>query len=546
MESELKLKKTGEVRVRIAPSPTGPLHIGTARAALFNYLFATKNQGRFILRIEDTDIKRSEKKWEKSIIDGLKWLGLNWSEGPDIDGDYAPYRQSQRSKIYYKYLKKLLDENKAYYCFCSEEELKAHREYLMSIGRPPIYSGKCAGLSDGEIKDNFKKGKPAIIRFKMPSEKVKFKDLIRGEVEFDSKLIGDPVIAKNINGLLKPINKAKKQIREISFLYNFAVVVDDYEMKISHVIRGEDHISNTPKQILIQKDLGFPQPKYAHLPLVLGPDRSKLSKRHGVVSVTDYKKEGYLPSAIINFMALLGWNPGNDREIFSLNSLIKDFSLDNVQKSGAVFNIEKLTSINGFYIRKKSLEKLTKLCLSYLIKEKLVEPVFEDEMKNKYKQAEMEGKLAAQKYKIPATKEEVSFDYLKNIIGAYQERLKKLSEITELVDCFFKDKLNYPKDLLKWKDMTNKELKTSLDKLDNILSKIEREEWEFENLKDILMKKSEEIEFRGKKNRGFLLWPLRASLTGKKASAGPFEVASILGKEKTLKRIKQARETIND
>ncbi len=338
-EEDFKFRKPGgEVRTRFAPSPTGFLHIGSARTTLFNYLFAKKNHGSFILRIEDTDVERSKPEYERDIMDSLRWLGIEWDEGPDIGGDYESYRQSQRGEIYRKYLEKLLAEDRAYYCFCSEEELEAQRQYQMSIGETPRYSGKCAQLSPKEVKKYLSEGKTHIIRFKVPAKKVKFNDLVRGELEFDAGLIGDFAIAKNL---------------EIP-LYNFAVVVDDFEMKISHVIRGEDHLSNTPKQILLQETLALPTPKYAHLPLILGPDRSKLSKRHEAVAISEYQRQGYLPETLINFMAFLGWNPGEEREIYSLPSLIKEFSLERVQKGGAVFNINRLDFLNGFYIRQRS------------------------------------------------------------------------------------------------------------------------------------------------------------------------------------------------
>lgn len=284
---EFKFVKPGEVRTRLAPSPTGFLHIGTARTALFNYLFAKKNQGSFILRIEDTDLERSDPKFEKDIFDSLKWLGIEWSEGPDNGGDYGPYRQSKRLDVYASYLKKLLKEEKVYHCFCSEEELEDQRQYAQSLGQPWRYNGKCAHLSAKEAKKCLAEGKKSIIRFKVPAKKVEVEDLIRGKLEFDSALIGDIVIAK---GLDAP-------------LYNFAVVIDDFEMRISHVIRGEDHLSNTPKQILIQEALNFPMPIYAHLPLILGSDRTKLSKRHGAFAVADYRAAGYLPEAMVNFMS---------------------------------------------------------------------------------------------------------------------------------------------------------------------------------------------------------------------------------------------------
>ncbi|MBI2041919.1 MAG: glutamate--tRNA ligase, partial [Candidatus Nealsonbacteria bacterium] len=338
MPNELK-----QVRVRIAPSPTGYLHIGTARSALFNYLFAKHIGGKFILRIEDTDLERSDKKFEEDIIENLTWLGIEWDEF---------YRQSERIETYAKYLEKLLNEGKAYRCFCTEEELEKERQEQVSGGLPQIYSGKCRNLSEEEIKKNLAEGKKSIIRFKSPSKKVKFNDLIRGEVEFDSSLIGDFSIAKD---LATP-------------LYNFAVVIDDFEMKISHVIRGEDHISNTPKQILLQEALNFSTPKYGHLPLILGSDRSKMSKRHGSTSVAEYIKEGYLPEAMINFMAFMGWNPGGEKEIYSIDELINDFSVEKIQKGGAIFNIQRLDYINGVYIRQKSLDELAELCQPYLPK----------------------------------------------------------------------------------------------------------------------------------------------------------------------------------
>jgi len=303
------------------------------------------------------------------------------------------------------------------------------------------------------------------------------------------------------------------------------VVVDDFEMKISHVIRGEDLLPNAPIQILLQKALGFSQPEYAHLPLILGPDKSKLSKRHGAVSMAEYKKQGYLSETIINFLAFLGWNPGTEREIFSFASLIKEFSIERVQKPGAIFNIKRLDFLNGFYIRQKSLEKLTELCIPYLVQEGLLEPVFITES---YPPA-YGGMSISQKYKIIETKEEVNLDYLKKVVAVYQERLKKLSEITELTNFFFKDKLVYDRGLLIWKNMTEKEVKASLDKTIDVLSKIDK--WDRNNIEKSLISKGD---------RGEALWPFRAALTGKKASAGPFEIAEILGKEKTLKRLQDA------
>jgi glutamyl-tRNA synthetase len=498
-------KKVKEVRVRLAPSPTGVLHLGTARTALFNYLFAKKNKGKFILRIEDTDFERSKSEYEKEILQELKWLGIEWNEGPDISGPFEPYRQSERIEIYKKYLEKLIGEKKAYYCFCSPEELEEMKNYHQSLGKAPKYSGKCADLPEKEAKKLIAEGKPYVIRFRVPEGKISFKDLIRGKIEFDGTLFGDIVIAKN---LLQP-------------LYNFAVVVDDYEMKISHIIRGEEHISNTPRQILIQKALGFNEIQYAHIPLILGSDRSKLSKRHGATAVSSFRKDGYLPEAICNFLALLGWNPGDDREIFSLKSLIKEFSLEKVQKSGAVFNSTRLDWINGFYIRNKKLSDLVELILPYWLNAGIIR---ETDFKNKYL--------------CPETNEIIDNNYLKIIIQTYQTRIKKLSEIVSETDFFFKE-IEYEKDLLKWKENSFEETKQQINNLIKILSGIDDKDWNREEIEKITLKEANKLA-----DRGLMLWPLRVALTGKKGSAGPIEISSILGKQKTIERLEKASEKI--
>jgi len=601
LKEEFKFIKPGEVRTRFAPSPTGFLHIGSARTALFNYLFAKKNQGSFILRIEDTDRERSKTEFEEDILENLKWLGIEWNEGPiayaqnqklapyrtegsgagskipegkpsasygagknqKYIGDYGPYRQSERGEIYKKYLEKLLKEGKAYYCFCSEEELEAQRQYQMSIGEAPRYSGKCANLTKEEIKKCLAEEKKFVIRFKVEAKKIEFEDLIRGKIEFDTGLMGDFVIAKQESGGLprtkissdsnfSSSNKKNLVRGRFTPLYNFGVVVDDFEMQISHVIRGEEHISNTPKQILIQEALGFPQLKYAHLPLILAPDRSKLSKRHGAVSAAQYRKLGYLPEALVNFIVFLGWNPGEEREIYSMASLIKEFSLERVQKGGAIFNIQRLDFLNGFYVRQKSIERLTELCLPYLIESGLIEEKNDPEPLK----LPLEEK---RQFKIKESGEEISFETLKNIVSLYQERLKKLSEISELTDFFFKEKLEYNRGLLKWREMTDREIKQSLDKSFKILHKIKEGEFTKGNLEKILMPEAEKFgqEISKKRglpaealakagDRGYLLWPLRVALTGKEASAGPFEIAEILGREKTLKRIREAKRTIKE
>ena len=465
------MSKNNKIRARFAPSPTGLFHIGSARTTLFNYLFAKKNKGSFILRIEDTDKERSNKKYEKDIIDGIEWLGLKWDE---------LYYQSQRIEIYEKYLQKLLDEGKAY--------------------------------------------KKEIIWFKNPNKQVVFQDLIRGRIEVDSSVLGDFSLAKDLK----------------TPLYNFAAVIDDHEMDISHVIRGEDHITNTPKQILVYEALGWEAPQFAHLPLILGSDRSKLSKRHGATSLVDYKNQGYLPEALVNFMAFLGWNPGDDREIFSLEGLSKEFSLEKIQKGGAVFNIEKLNWYNSHYIRQIDLGELTELCIPYLIKDKLIKPNF----KMKQYPPAYGGYFLEQKYFTAKTKKEISVEKLKKIIGLEQERMTKLSEVGEMTEFFFIQP-KYKSNLLRWKEMKSAEIKKFLESAYSILCDVKEADFEADKLKEILMSAAEKmLSPDGKIDRGKLLWPLRVSLTGREKSPGPFEIAEILGREETLKRIKNAQELI--
>mgnify|MGYP001558576438 CR=1 FL=1 len=487
--------KNMAIRVRFAPSPTGPLHIGGSRTALFNYLFAKKNKGKFVLRVEDTDKERSEQRWTDEILEELKWLGIEWDEGPDIGGNFGPYKQTQRLDIYKKYLEKLFDEEKAYYCFCLEEDLEAKRQDQMSRGLAPKYDGKCRNLSKQEVQKKMAAGEQSVIRFKIPDKKVKFADLIRGEIEFDAGLLGDIVVAKNLE----------------TPLYHFAVVVDDFEMKISHIIRGEEHLSNTSRQILIQQALEFYHPVYAHLPLMLNMDKSKMSKRQGDVALKDYHLQGYLPEALVNFMVLLGWNPGTEKEIFTLQQLTKEFSIDKVQKAGAVFNIQRLDFINGFYIREKAIEKLTEFCRPYLKEAGLL----------------VQGQVSDSK--------------LEKIVEVSRTRMKKLSDIVELADFFFKDKLVYDKDLLKWSTMQDAGVKEALLLCDKLLSDLK--EWDIKEIEKVLMGGTGELnKQRGypEKNRGFLLWPLRVALSGKQFSPSPFEIADILGREKTQKRIADA------
>jgi len=501
---QLYLKKVKGVRVRYAPSPTGPLHLGGARTALFNFLFAKKYQGTFILRIEDTDPLRSKKEWEQNIFESLRWLGIYWDEGPLPDGqevgNFGPYRQSERKEIYKKYIKELYDKGYLYWCYCSKEELEALKREQISRGEPPHYNNRCRTLTTEERLKFEREGRGKVLRFKVPSKIVSFDDLIRGKISVDTSFWGDFVVAKDFE----------------TPLYNLACVIDDATMQITHVIRGEDHIPNTPKQILLQKALGFPHPKFAHLPLILGPDRSKLSKRHGAVSVLEYKKLGYLPEAVLNFIALLGWHPSSDREIFSLEELFSEFSLERVQKSGAVFNVNKLNWFNAFYLRKKNQEELYLMALPYFIEAGFI-------VKSS------DGNLF-----IKETGEKITPIWIQKIIEIFRERIQTLAELPQISDFFFKRDLEYEVKLLLWKNTPIKDTISNLKKMLKILSKIQEGEWRAEKIKEAILKNIPETK------RGDFLWPLRVALSGKSASPPPFEIAEILGKSKTLLRIDDA------
>ncbi|MCX6790681.1 MAG: glutamate--tRNA ligase [Candidatus Gribaldobacteria bacterium] len=519
MPKEQKLNQ--EVRVRMAPSPTGPFHIGSARTALFNYLFAKKFQGKFIIRIEDTDRTRSKVEWEESIQEALNWLRLDYDEGLEKGGHFGSYRQSERSEIYQKYTEKLLFSREAYYCFCTPAELEEHRNSQLAQGLAPIYSGKCRKLTKEQSAQKKEAGDQCVIRLKVTPQTVVVNDLLKGQIEYDVALFGDIVIAKSVD---EP-------------LYNLACVIDDFEMKITHVIRGEEHLTNTPKQFLIAKALGLDIPQYLHLPLILNQQRAKLSKRDPSVAakVSDYIEQGYLPEAVVNFIAFLGWNPGDTREIFSLEELIQDFSVEKLQKSGAIFNVPKLDWFNGYYIRQMSLDKLTNLCVPYLVKAGLISPLWG---KSEVIPLVYDSNFTVLGFENNKTKEKVSFNQLAKIISLYQERLKKLAEIGELVELFFEE-VEYPKEILKWKKMEMAELPAVLDFLLKTLQEVNEKDWNKEKLESVLMPEAERLGDRGK-----LLWPLRVAVSGKMASAGPFEIAEVLGKEKTLQRIKKAQEVL--
>lgn len=340
-----------KMKVRFAPSPTGPFHIGGARSALFNWLLARREGGTFLLRIEDTDLVRSTRESEENIKAALKWLGMDWDEGIDVGGDNGPYRQTERLDIYKEVTDRLIAEGKAYYCYCTEEELEAERQAQLARGETPKYNGHCRHLTEEQRAAYEAEGRKPTVRLRVPlNETVAFDDMVRGHVAFESNGIGDFVIVKS-DGI--PV-------------YNYAVVIDDHTMEVTHVIRAEEHLSNTPRQIVIYNALGWEVPTFGHISLIMGKDGKKMSKRHGATSVEQYKNLGYLPEAINNFLALMGWAPEGEQELFTTEELIKNFSMDRVAKNPAVFDIDKLNWINFNYMKKLTDEELYTLCLPSL------------------------------------------------------------------------------------------------------------------------------------------------------------------------------------
>jgi len=404
---------------------------------LFNVLFTLQHKGEFLLRIEDTDLERSSEVYTQNILEALNWLGL------DYYGETIAH-QSKRIEIYREYALRLFEEGKAYRCYCSQEELEAARKAQMKARKPPKYPGTCRdGRSERELG-----GAPYALRFKTPKEgETTFEDIVKGPARFANEELEDFVLLRS----------------DGSPTYNLCVVVDDYEMGITHILRGEDHISNTPKQILIQEALGFPRPEYAHLPIIMGVDRSKLSKRHGAVGITEYRRQGYLREAIINFIAFLGWNPGTDKEIYSMDELLRDFSVQKIQKGGAIFNPVRLDFLNSYYIKQKNPVELAKLCVPYFVEAGFIE--------------EENGR-----YKNKRTGEVIESEFLEKIALYQRARLKKLSEIAPLSEYFFTGTLGYDKELLKWKDVSAENTARALDEIYNLLSKIEMGDWTKENL----------------------------------------------------------------
>lgn len=464
------------VIVRIPPSPTGNLHLGSAYTFIFNYLFAKKNKGKLILRFEDTDLERSKKEFEDNIIDGLKWLGINWDEGP--------YKQTDRLKNYDAAVEKLLQEDKAYFCFCTPDELQKAKEEEAKKGGSQIYSGKCRNLTALQVEENKKQGKPSVVRFKMPEGRgyIEWNDLIHGKISFDSKLIGDMVI-KRTTGMP---------------LYNLTVVVDDIDMQVTHVLRGEDHLSNTPKQIVLFEGMNAALPEFAHWPSILNPDRiGKLSKRENATAVTDYRKDGFLPEAIINYLVMLGWTPPGEREIWSVKELEEIFDLSKMRRSPAAFDLAKLEWFNGEYIRKMSDEELTQKLEDYLV-----------DHPNK--------------------------ELIAKLTPLIKERIKKLSDFIVLTNFIFYPpeydlapfrKLKIGEDLIQ----TKKVMEKVVEKMDR-LSK----PWQSDKFEKTFRDLAEEL---GVSNSD-MFQLIRVMVSGQAITPPLFECIQIMGEEETLKRVK--------
>lgn len=464
-----------EIRTRFAPSPTGYLHIGGARTALFNWLFARHYKGKFILRIEDTDVARSTEESTQAILDGMQWLGLNWDEGP--------YFQSKRFELYREHAYKFLEMGKAYKCYCTPEELEQRRKDALAQGRPPKYDGRCrnqgsGGRGQGSID------KPFAIRFKVPPGTTLVKDIIKGNIAFDHNEIEDLIILRS----------------DGTPTYNLCVVVDDATMEITHVVRGDDHLNNTPKQIMLYEAFDYPIPKFAHLPMILGSDKTRLSKRHGATSVMSYKEMGYLPHALVNYLARLGWSCG-DQEIFTIEELTEKFSLENVGKSLGVFNPEKLLWLNHHYIKVAKPDDMAKLVTPF---------------------------LEAKGYKVGAHDRAP----LPNIVKTVQERSKTLVEMADAAEFYFKEDIVYEENAAQ-KFLTPDMIEifaTLISRLDSI------SEFKQTNIEAV---------FNGILNEkglklGRLAQPVRVALTGGTVSPGIFEVIENLGKDKTIRRLKKA------
>ncbi|MDD3656648.1 MAG: glutamate--tRNA ligase [Atribacterota bacterium] len=485
--------KNKNIRVRFAPSPTGYLHIGGARTALFNWLFARHYGGNFILRIEDTDRLRSTPEAVNAILDGMKWLGLDWDEGPEKGGEYGPYFQTQRLDLYKQFSNKLLASGEAYYCYCSAEELDNRRKKLLTEGKPAIYDRKCLELCETEKQKLEKEGRKPAIRLKMPDRKIIVYDLIKGRMEFDSKLLSDFVLVKS-DGIPT---------------YNFAVVADDILMKISLVMRGDDHISNTPKQIVIYQALGATLPEFAHIPMIMGPDNTRLSKRHGATSVMEYQRSGFLPEAVVNYIAHLGWSSGTNQEIFTIEELVENFALEKVSSHSAIFDMEKLNWFNNEYLKRMTDRKYVEMLIPFL------------------KEAGyLESPLSSEKEK-----------WLRKVVSLMKSRVRNFRQFLEYGDYFFTE--NYSMEVKAVEILKQTGIKNILEQLLIRLKEIDN--WNEFNIESKVREMASQFNLKGKQ----IIHPTRVALSGKTVGPGLFSLMEVLGKEKNIKRLMGAIYKIN-
>ncbi|HZK86739.1 MAG TPA: glutamate--tRNA ligase [Syntrophomonas sp.] len=478
-----------KIRVRFAPSPTGTLHIGGARTALFNWLYARSQKGTLVLRLEDTDLGRSTTESALDIVDGLRWLGLDWDEGPDIGGSYGPYRQSERLSIYQDYLLQLLAAGKAYYCFCTPDELRFQRENAQASNGAYRYEGTCRNLSQVEVAQRIALGQKPTLRFKMPElGTTVVQDLVRGEVTFQNDLFDDFIIAKSDGWPT----------------YNFAVVVDDHSMKISHVIRAEEHLPNTPKQILLYQALGLTPPQFAHVSMILAPDRSKLSKRHGATSVQEFREQGYLPDALVNYLALLGWSPGDELDIMPIEEMVRRFDLNNVSKSAAIYDIEKLGWMNGRY-------------LGQLNTEDIVAMIENDGRERGWLKLD-------------------NRDYFVRVIDLLRSRVKIVQDLLPSAEYFFAPPGHYDE---KGVDKYFRKLGSG-DKLAAVRSLLDIQPFTAEQIENLIRSKADQLGLKA----ADLIHPTRLALSGRTNTPGLFEIMELLGSATCIGRLGRAEEYV--
>ena len=481
---------SNEIRVRYAPSPTGHLHIGNARTALFNYLFARNKGGKFIIRIEDTDKKRNIEDGERSQLKYLKWLGIDWDESVDVGGEYGPYRQSERNDIYEKYYKQMLENGQAYKCYCTEEELEAEREAQIARGETPHYSGKCRHLTAEDRARLEAEGRMPSIRIVVPEGKTyTFDDMVKGVVSFDSEGMGDWVMVK----------------KDGTPTYNFAVAIDDHLMEISHVLRGDDHISNTPKQLMVYDALGWEPPIFGHMTLIVNESRRKLSKRDESIIqfIEQYEELGYLPEAIFNFITLLGWSPAGEEELYSKEEFIKLFDASRLSKSPALFDKQKLTWMNNQYMKKVDVDRAVELALPHLIKAG----------------------------RVPENLSAEERDWVRSLVALLQEKMSFGAEIVELSELFFKEQVEYEekaREVLAGEQVPQV-LKAFLAELDQM------EDFKAEGIKAAMKAVQKSTGQKGKN----LFMPIRAAVTGQTHGPDLPKSIELLGKEKVQQRIQQ-------